>query len=121
MPANAESTVHDDRETLTISDEYDVQDLLGAILRGLFDDVRPEEYSPSYAGGSSKTGIIFFLKREKTVIEIKMADAKLRDKQIGEQLIIDIKRYQQHPDCKRLICFVYDPGGFLKNPGGLEA
>ncbi|MCU1273121.1 MAG: hypothetical protein JWO48_552 [Bryobacterales bacterium] len=50
-----------------------------------------------------------------------MASSKLRDKQIGEQLIIDIKRYQGHPDCKRLICFVYDPGGFLKNPGGLEA
>jgi hypothetical protein len=90
-----------------------------AILRGLFGDVRPEEYSPSYAGGSSR--VDFLLKGEKTVIETKMATAKLRDKQIGEQLVVDIKRCQQHPDCKRLVCFVYDPGGFLKNPGKLEA
>lgn len=109
---------HESRETLIITDEYDVQDLLHAVLRGLFDDVRPEEYSPSYAGGSSR--LDFLLKLEETVVETKMATSKLRDKQIGEQLIVDIKRYQKHPDCKRLTCFVYDPGGFLKNPGGLE-
>ena len=102
---------HSERETLIISDEYDVQDLLHAILRGLFhDDVVPEEYSPSYAGGSSRMD--FLLKTEKTVLEVKMANANLRDKQVGEQLIVDIKRYRQHPDTKLLICFVYDPGGF---------
>lgn len=109
---------YNDRETITINDEYDVQDVLHAMLRGLFDDVRAEEYSPSYAGGASR--LDFLLKAEQIVIEVKMANTKLRDKQIGEQLIIDIKRYQQHPDCKRLICFVYDPDGFIKNPVGLE-
>ncbi|HEV2495658.1 MAG TPA: hypothetical protein VG204_21575 [Terriglobia bacterium] len=108
----------DDRTTLTIEDEYDVQDLLHAILRGLFDDVRPEEATPSYAGGSSRMD--FLLKSEKTVVETKMASVKLRDKSIGEQLIIDIKRYQTHPDCRRLVCFVYDPNGDIKNPEGLE-
>lgn len=102
-----------------ITDEYDVQDLLHAVLRGLFDDVRAEEYSPSYAGRSSR--LDFLLKQQQTVIETKMANANLKDKQIGEQLIVDIKRYQQHPSSKRLICFVYDPGGNIKNPGGLEA
>lgn len=110
---------HDDRAAFLVSDEYDVQDVLHAILRGFFDDVRPEEYSPSYAGGASR--LDFLLKAEKLVIETKFASATLRDKQIGEQLIVDIKRYQKHPDCKRLICFVYDPGGHVKNPGGLEA
>ena len=84
---------HENRETLTIADEYDVQDLLHAILRGLFNDVRPEEYSPSYAGGSSR--LDFLLKPEQTVVETKMASQKLRDKQVGEQLIIDISRYQK--------------------------
>jgi hypothetical protein len=109
---------YDDRSTLIITDEYDVQDLLHAMLRGLFDDVRPEESTPSYAGGSARMD--FLLKGEKTVIEAKMASARLRDKLIGEQLIIDIKRYQTHPDCKKLICFVYDPEGHVKNPEGLE-
>ena len=40
---------HDGRATLDISDEYDVQDLLHALLRQHFDDIRPEERTPSYA------------------------------------------------------------------------
>jgi hypothetical protein len=51
---------------------------------------------------------------------VKVASAALRDRQIGEQLLIDIGRYQSHQDCRRLICFIYDPGGYLKNPTGLE-
>lgn len=39
---------------------------------------------------------------------------------VGEQLIIDMKRYQTHPDCKTLVCFVYDPNGHIKNPTALE-
>ena len=108
---------HDDRETLIIRDEYDVQDLLHALLCLFFDDVRPEENTPSYAGRSSR--IDFLLKNEKIVIEAKMTNQKLRDKKIGEQLIIDIKRYQSHPDCKTLVCFVYDPDGFIRNSSGL--
>ena len=62
----------------------------------------------------------FLLKAQKTVVEAKMASAKLRDKAIGDQLIVDISRYQSHPACRRLVCFVYDPDGALRNPGGLE-
>ena len=52
-----------------IKDEYDVQDLLNALLRLNFDDVRPEEYTPSYAGSSTR--VDFLLKKEKIVIEVK--------------------------------------------------
>ena len=45
---------YDDRTALTIADEYDVQDLFHAILLLHFDDVRPEEVTPSYAGNSSR-------------------------------------------------------------------
>jgi hypothetical protein len=110
---------HEDRETLVIHDEYDVQDLLHALLCLSFDDIRPEEYTPSKAGGSAR--VDFLLKNEKIVVEAKMASQKLKDKQIGEQIFIDIKRYQAHPDCNTLVCFVYDPDGFLKNPAGLTA
>ncbi|MCD4685113.1 MAG: hypothetical protein K8S97_04160 [Anaerolineae bacterium] len=109
---------HDNRATLVIEDEYDVQDLLHALLLTIFDDVRPEEYTPSYAGAASR--IDFVLKQEKIVIEVKMTRDKLRDKQVGDQLLIDIGRYQEHPDCETLICFVYDPGSFIRNPVGLE-
>jgi hypothetical protein len=92
--------------------------LLHALLKVLFDDVRPEEVAPSYAGASSR--LDFLLKSEELVVEAKMASARLRDKTVGEQLIVDIQRYQSHPSCEKLICFVYDPEGCIRNPGGLE-
>ena len=108
-----------DRETIDVKDEYDVQDLLHALLRTRFDDVRAEEVSPSYAGGGSR--IDFLLKRSQIGVETKMTNAKLRDRAVGEQLIIDIARYKQHPDCKTLVCFVYDPQHYLTNPAGLTS
>ena len=106
------------RETLRIADEYDVQDLLHTLLKVDFDDVRPEEYSPSKAGASSR--LDFLLKAPKVVVEAKMASSTLTDKKIGEQLIIDIERYKAHPDCDRLVCLVYDPEHHIRNPAGLE-
>jgi len=38
---------HDERPPFLVTDEYDVQDLVHAILKGLYDDIRPEEYCPS--------------------------------------------------------------------------
>jgi hypothetical protein len=43
-----------ERPTLDVKDEYDAQDLLHAMLRIFFKDVRPEEWTPSYAGSSSR-------------------------------------------------------------------
>lgn len=98
---------HAGRETLDISDEYDVQDLIHALLKLHFDDIRPEECTPSYAGKASRTD--FLLKDEQIFIEVKKTRKGLTQKEVGEQLIIDIARYQSHPYCKTLICFVYDP------------
>lgn len=109
---------HQRRETLIIQDEYDVQDLLHALLKLYFDDVRAEEWTPSYAGKSARMD--FFLKHEKTVIEVKMPRENLTDKDLGDQLIVDVERYSSHPDCKKLICFVFDPEGYIRNPDGLR-
>ncbi|RLA97777.1 MAG: hypothetical protein DRG83_15360 [Deltaproteobacteria bacterium] len=107
------------RPTLDVNDEYDVQDLLHALLRLFFDDIRPEEWTPSYAGGSARMD--FLLKNEKIVVEVKKTRDNLAEKQIGDQLIQDIARYKAHPDCDHLVCFVYDPEGKIGNPRGLEA
>jgi len=110
---------HENRDTIIITDEYDVQDLLHALLRIFFNDIRPEEYTPSYAGGSSR--IDFLIKSEKIAIEIKKTREGLKGKQIADQLIIDIDRYKAaHPDCETLFCFVYDPEGLIQNPIGFE-
>ena len=91
---------HANRSTIEIVDEYDVQDLLHALLRLHFDDVRAEEWTPTYAGAASRMD--------------------LGAKEVGEQLMIDIERYTAHPDCDTLICFVYDPEGRVANPVGIE-
>ncbi|WP_319508144.1 hypothetical protein [uncultured Methanolobus sp.] len=109
---------HEKRETLRIEDEYDVQDLLHALLKIFYDDVRSEEWVPSYAGKASRMD--FLLKNEQIVIEVKKTRDKLTDKEVGDQLIIDISRYSTHPNCKTLVCFVYDPEGRINNPIGLE-
>ena len=109
---------HDARTTLDVQDEYDVQDLFHALLRLYFDDIREEDNMPSYAGGGSRTD--FVLKTEQIIIEVKKTRPSLRAKQLGEELIIDIARYQTHPDCKMLFCFVYDPDGLIGNPQGIE-
>lgn len=106
------------RPTLDVEDEYDVQDLMHALLGVDFDDIRKEEWCPSYAGGASRMD--FLLKNEQVVLETKKSRKGLDAKRLGEELLIDIQRYQAHPDCKRLVCFVYDPEARIANPRGIE-
>lgn len=109
---------HDKRPAFLVKDEYDVQDLLHGLLRLHFDDVRPEEVTPSYAGSSARMD--FLLKTEKVVVEAKMTRKNLGQKEVVAQLTEDVARYRTHPDCHTLVCFVFDPGGFCKNPVALE-
>lgn len=109
----------EDRLTLDVNDEYDVQDLFHALLKVNFDDVRPEEWTPSYAGGSARMD--FLLPEIESVVEIKKSRPGLGARELGEQLIIDIAKYKQHPSCRTLFCFVYDPDGRISNPRGIES
>jgi REase_DpnII-MboI len=96
------------RPTIDFSDEYDVQDVFGTILKCSYNDVRDEEWTPSY--GSKSARIDFVIADTKTATELKRARAK---QQIDDELTIDIARYAKKPDVNRLVCFVYDPDGFL--------
>lgn len=55
---------------LTFSSEYDIQDLLHALVRPWVSDIRPEEFTPSYAGSSMRMD--FLLPAYKTVIETEL-------------------------------------------------
>lgn len=105
------------RPTLEINDEYDVQDLLHALLKMFFDDIRPEECTPSYAGKSARMD--FLLKSHGVVIEVKKTRKELSDKGIGTQLVEDIAWYRKHKDCRSLVCFIYDSEEHISNPKGL--
>lgn len=108
----------DGRPTIEMRDEYDVQDSLHALLKLHFDDIRPEEWTPSHAGSQSRMD--FLLKREKIVVETKFMGSKLSQIEIAKQLAIDKDYYRRHPDCQTLICFVYDPESRCNNPTALE-
>jgi hypothetical protein len=104
-------------QPLAFASEYDVQDLLHALLRPWISDIRPEEYTPSYAGSSTRMD--FLLPAYELVIETKMIRDRAHAKKIGDELIIDIEHYRAHPQCKVLWCVVYDPDHLVTNAQGL--
>ncbi|TKK00151.1 hypothetical protein PlfCFBP13513_04175 [Plantibacter flavus] len=109
---------HDSRSTLTVTDEYDSQDLFRSLLRIFFDDVRPEVVSPQYAGGSSR--VDFVLPEYELAVELKFTRNSLPDRKLGEELIIDRDRYSTLGEVRHLVCLVFDHTGILRNPRGLE-
>ena len=105
-------------QSLSFSNEYDVQDLLHALLRPWVQDIRPEEFTPSYAGSSTRMD--FLLPAHKLVLETKIVRDRSHAKKIGDELIIDIEHYRRHLDCKDLWCVIYDPNKFITNAEGLK-
>lgn len=95
-----------------------IQQLVHGFLISRFDDIRPEEYTPSYAGGSSR--IDFLLKDEKQPLSQKLQEKIMEYKKISEELINDVAYYQQHNDCDSLICFIYDPEYIIQNRNGIH-
>ena len=106
------------RSPFEINDEYDVQDLLHALLKIDFRDIRAEEYCPSYASTSPR--VDFFLKRVNIAIEAKMARKGHGNKKISNELIIDKEYYQKKMGVNTLYCFIYDPDEIIKNVPGFK-
>ncbi len=109
---------HDKRKGIQIKDEYDVQDLMHALLQLHFEDVRPEETTPSHGGSSARMD--FLLMPEEVVVEVKMTRKNLGQRELTSQLAEDKERYKSHPHCRTLICFVYDPERYCDKPTALE-
>ncbi len=101
---------------LEFDNEYDLQTLFHALMAPWINDIRPEEYTPSYAGASAR--IDFVLPEYEVVIETKIVRDQSHAKRLGDELIIDIDRYRSHPICKHLWIIIYDPKQFVSNPKG---
>jgi hypothetical protein len=106
------------REPFTITDEYDVQDLVRALLRTVSDDVRHEDPVPSVANKSTR--LDFILKAEGIIVETKMTRPGLDGKKVAEELAEDITFYKGRTDWHTLVCFVYDPGRLIRNRAALQ-
>ena len=105
-------------QPLSFGSEYDVQDLLHALMRPWINDIRPEEFTPSYAGSSTRMD--FLLPVHKLVIETKIVRDRSHAKRVGDELIIDIEHYRRHPACSSLWCVIYDPDHLITNAEGLK-
>jgi hypothetical protein len=105
-----------DRPPFRVEDGRDLDDLLRALLPLYFDDIRLEGRSPRYAAGNRTDFLLF---PQQVVITAKLASPDLREAQISEQFQEDTAHCRQL-SCGRLIVFVYDPEGLLREPAVLE-
>jgi hypothetical protein len=109
---------YDNRPTLTVDDEYDYQDFFHSLLQLFFNDIRREEWTPSYAGGSNR--IDFLLPESLVAVELKYSRPSMSTKKLGEELLIDLAKYAKHPSVNHVICIVMDAKGQIENPRGIE-
>lgn len=70
--------VRSGKEPFLIKDEYDIQNLVHALLLLDFEDVRKEDPTPISSGASSKIDLV--LKTENVLVEIKKATSSLRER-----------------------------------------
>jgi REase_DpnII-MboI len=108
----------DDRQTLEVEDEYDVQDLLYALLRLEFEEITTEDWYPRYAAGAARTDHL--LRNANIVIIAKKTRTGVTVRDLTEQIKIDFAHYSERADCRTVMCFVYDPEGRIGNPRRLE-
>ena len=102
----------------TIRTEADLQIVVHAILRLLYDDVRPEDPVPQHAGRSTR--VDFLLRTAGVIVETKMTRAGLGDRALGDELLLDWGRYTRHPDCRAIVGLVYDPEQRVANTAAIE-
>lgn len=106
------------RPGLELVDETDIQDLVEAVLWAWYDDVRPEERTPSIGGSSS---VIDFLLRDSSIaVEVKVASTRHSERKVKEELLIDANDYAGHPSVRTLVAVVADLESAIRNPKGFE-
>lgn len=108
----------DYRATLEVEDDYDLQDLLCALLKVEFDEVGADEWTPPYTGGAPRTTL--FLNREQIAVVVKKTRPGLTTKELVDQVTTDSARYSTRDKCTTLFCFIYDPEGRIGSPKRLE-
>lgn len=108
------------RKKFLIRDEYDVQDLLHALLALFFDDVVNEAWNPSYGFSPSRGDFLLF--HNGTIIEVKATHTMSGNvrKKLEKDLSDDLIKYSANPACKKIYFFVYDPQRKITKPRQFE-
>lgn len=105
------------KPSFSITDEYDVQDLLYCLIRPLFEDAKVEEWTSQLASKSKRVDIV--LPSAGMLIEVKIVRNERHARSIIDELMIDIESYHVHPNCKKLFFFIWDPHGYILDPNSI--
>ncbi|MCW2246202.1 hypothetical protein M2352_001793 [Azospirillum fermentarium] len=107
------------RETITIGDEYDVQDLYRAVLSMYCDTIVSEDYVPAFAG-VKRSRVDLYVPEHQLFVEFKMTKADLGQKEVIGQLNEDRALYPSHPGCSFLYAFIFDPTRKIADPQAIH-
>lgn len=105
------------KQPFTIDDEYDVQDLLQAILRAYFKFSVTEEPISKLAGLSSRAD--FAIEELGLVIEAKYVHGQNDQERVVKQFAEDLQGYSQWPHLEHFIYLIYGADD-LKDPEALD-
>jgi REase_DpnII-MboI len=108
----------DDRPTLEVKDDHDLQDLLCALLKVEFDEVATDEWTPPYTQGTPRTTLL--VNSDKIAIVAKKTGPGVTTKELADQVTTDSAYYRAQGRCSTLFCFMYDPEGRIGSPKRLE-
>jgi len=108
----------DYRPTLEVEDDYDLQDLLCALLKVEFDEVATDEWTPPYTGGAPRTTLL--VNKDQIAVVAKKTRPGLTTKELADQVTADSAHYRTQGRCSILFCFMYDPEGRIGSPKRLE-
>lgn len=108
----------DYRPTLEVDDDYDLQDLLCALLKVEFDEVATDEWTPPYTEGAPRTTLL--VNRDQIAVVAKKTRPGLTTKELADQVAADSAYYRAQGRCSTLFCFMYDPEGRIGSPKRLE-
>ncbi|MBO0888874.1 hypothetical protein J2P12_07220 [Candidatus Bathyarchaeota archaeon] len=103
---------------IDINGEDDVQDVVFLMLRPLVQDLVPE--NPTDLTASRYVIQDFLSKNLKTVVEAKFVRDKKHGKEITKELHDDIEMYRNHPECREIVFFIYDPESLIPDLDGLR-
>lgn len=108
----------DESQAFAMRSEFEIHNTFHAFLKLFFDDIvvetRPSDYDETYAD----TDYLLYEGRVVVTLKQTLSDRPKRD--IGEELLSVVRHYQNHPHCRDLVCFVYDPEFRISKPHDLE-
>lgn len=120
LPVTARALTHRDRSRspFVIGDEYDVQDLLHAVLRAYLKYAVTEE-PLGKVGGSRSGRADLALEDLGTIIEVKYARGPRDQHRLVEEFAHDVQLYVKWPHLQFFVYFVYNSAD-LRDPEALE-